>query len=137
MHETCSTNSFGYGTRERCSCRARMCKKRISVQFSRLESIWFVWIEFNRYKKWFRHYCQTISVSLIFVFSANQESISREIMAKEIAMYSRFNSIESLQNADISTMVNTFLFFSSSKNKRCFLIVGSSLIDLPADWNAS
>ncbi|CAF1434381.1 unnamed protein product, partial [Adineta ricciae] len=28
----------------------------------------------------------------------------REIMSKEIAMYNRLNSIESLQNADISTM---------------------------------
>lgn len=31
--------------------------------------------------------------------------IYSEIMAKEIAMYNRLNSIESLQNADISTMV--------------------------------
>jgi hypothetical protein len=30
-------------------------------------------------------------------------------MAKEIAMYNRLNSIESLQNTDISTMVDIFL----------------------------
>ena len=34
-------------------------------------------------------------------------------MAKEIAMYNRLNGIESLQNADISTMVNNFQLFLS------------------------
>jgi hypothetical protein len=33
-------------------------------------------------------------------------------MAKEIAMYNRLNSIESLQNADIATMVGRFQLVS-------------------------
>ena len=41
----------------------------------------------------------------------NHSGIFREIMAKEIAMYNRLNSIESLQNEDISTMVSTLTMF--------------------------
>lgn len=54
----------------------------------------------------------------------------REIMAKEIAMYNRLNSIESLQNLDISTMVIRKIF--------CFLLkIDYSMfsIDLSRDHN--
>jgi len=51
-------------------------------------------------------------------------------MAKEIAMYNRLNSIESLQNLDISTMVIRKIF--------CFLLkIDYSMfsIDLSRDHN--